>query len=195
MYSTPAPMILFSDTSSNNFLTMQLKSTANLQHTLSTVTGIMNRANPGFPVEPRFVDEDFERSFKSELLVGRLSAIFAILAILISCLGLFGLAAYSAEQRSKEIGIRKVLGASVQNLAILLSKDFLQLVVLSCLLAFPVAWWYIYHWLENFEYRTNIGVLAFVLPSIGALLIALLTVTFQAIRAATANPVKNLRTE
>jgi len=118
-----------------------------------------------------------------------------VLTIIISCLGLFGLATFTAERRIKEIGIRKVLGASVTGIAGLLSKDFLQLVFISCLIAFPVAWQIMHNWLQNYEYRTTISWWVFLLAGLGAIFIALFTVSFQAIKAAVANPVKSLRTE
>jgi ABC-type antimicrobial peptide transport system permease subunit len=124
-----------------------------------------------------------------------LAGVFATLAIIISCLGLFGLAAYTAERRTKEIGIRKVLGASARGLAGLLSKDFLQLVSISCIIAFPIAWWMMHSWLSDFEYRVHISWWIFLGAGILAILIALLTVSFQAIKAAMANPVKSLRNE
>jgi ABC-type antimicrobial peptide transport system permease subunit len=129
------------------------------------------------------------------MLMGKLANIFAALAIIISCLGLFGLATYTAERRTKEIGIRKVLGASVQGIAGLLSKDFLQLVVISCLVAFPFAWWMMHSWLQNYQYRIEVSWWIFLIAGAVAILIALLTVSFQAIKAAIANPVKSLRTE
>ena len=117
------------------------------------------------------------------------------LAIIISCLGLFGLAAFTAERRTKEIGIRKVLGASVAGITTLLSKDFLQLVAISCLVAFPVAWWMMHNWLQNYKYRIEISWWIFLAAGISAILIALITISFQSIKAAIANPVKSLRTE
>ena len=128
-------------------------------------------------------------------MIGKLSRLFAGLTILISCLGLFGLAAYTAERRTKEIGIRKVLGASVQNLLYLMSKDFLKLVLIAFVIAFPLAWWYMSHWLQDFAYRISINWWVFIAAGIGAILVALLTVSFQAIKAAISNPIKSLRTE
>ena len=129
------------------------------------------------------------------MLISKLSRVFAALAIIISCLGLFGLAAYTAERRTKEIGVRKVLGASVSGIATLLSKDFLKLVSLSCIIAFPVAWWMMHSWLQNYQYRIEISWGIFLIAGLLAILIALTTVSFQAIKAAVANPVKSLRTE
>jgi ABC-type antimicrobial peptide transport system permease subunit len=155
----------------------------------------MKRNNPGYPFDYRFVDDQFNQMFLSEMLMSKLARVFAVLAILISCLGLFGLAAYTAERRTKEIGIRKVLGASVAGLTGLLSKDFLRLVVLSCLIAFPVAWWAMHDWLQNYEYRVHIQWWVFAVAGILSVLIALFTISFQAIKAAMSNPIKNLRTE
>jgi ABC-type antimicrobial peptide transport system permease subunit len=123
------------------------------------------------------------------------STVFAVLAIIISCLGLFSLAIYTAERRIKEIGVRKVLGASVSGITALLSKDFLQLVAIACLVAFPVAWWIMHDWLLNYEYRIEISWWIFFAAGFIAMVIALITVSFQAIKAAIANPVKSLRTE
>jgi ABC-type antimicrobial peptide transport system permease subunit len=155
----------------------------------------MKRNNPAYPFDYRFVDDQFNQMFLSEMLMSKLARVFAALAIVISCLGLFGLAAYTAERRTKEIGIRKVLGASVPGIAGLLSKDFLQLVLLSCLIAFPVAWWVMYNWLQDFQYRVNIHWWVFVAAAVLAILIALITISFQAVKAALTNPVKSLRTE
>jgi ABC-type antimicrobial peptide transport system permease subunit len=141
------------------------------------------------------VDEEFGNKFSNEERIGKLSSYFAILAILISCLGLFGLASFVAEQRTKEIGIRKVLGASVANLWSLLSKEFVLLVIVSCILAVPIAWYYLQNWLSNYDYRITIKWQVFLIAAALALFITLLTVSFQAIRAAIANPVKSLRTE
>ena len=140
------------------------------------------------------MDETYDKMYQSEEKLGSLIWIFTIMAIFVGCMGLFGLAAFSAEQRTKEIGIRKVLGASMFNIVGLLSKSFVRLVLISSLLAFPVAWWAMNKWLQDFSYRITIGWWVFVVAGAAALLIALLTVSFQAIKAAVANPVKSLRT-
>ncbi|MDZ4331084.1 MAG: FtsX-like permease family protein, partial [Flavobacterium sp.] len=150
---------------------------------------------PGMPFRYRFMSDSFDEMYRSEQRAGTVAMVFATLAILIACLGLFGLVTYMAEQRNKEIGIRKVLGASVSNVVTLLSKDFLVLVLIAAVLAFPLAWWVMHKWLQDFEYRININVWFFVIAGVSALLIALITVSFQAIKAAIANPVKSLRTE
>jgi putative ABC transport system permease protein len=141
------------------------------------------------------MDDDFNSIYKSEQRMGKISVSFAVLAILIACLGLFGLAAYAAEQRIKEIGIRKVLGATISNIVSMLSKDFLKLVIISALIAFPVAWWMMNKWLQDFAYRVAISWWVFALAGVLAVAIALITVCFQAIKAALMNPVKSLRTE
>ena len=151
--------------------------------------------NLGLPFEYKFLDEDYEALYASEQRVAKLSRYFAGLAIIISCLGLFGLAAFTAQRRQKEIGIRKVVGASVSNIAAMLSGDFLKLVLVAILLAFPLSWWAMNEWLNDFAYRIDIGIGVFIAAGVAILLITLLTISFQAIKAAIANPVKNLRTE
>jgi putative ABC transport system permease protein len=195
MYSAAAPLIFFSDTSNVNVLTVRLKPGAGLSAALPLLEKAIKKDSPGYPVEYKFVDEQFDQYFKTENLIGKLAGVFAVLAIVISCLGLFGLAAFTAERRTKEIGIRKVLGATVRSLATLLSKDFLVLVTISCVIAFPVAWWMMHNWLQDYEYRVAINAWIFVAAAVLAILIALLTVSFQAIKAAFSNPVKSLRTE
>lgn len=195
MYAPASPLILFSDTSYVNYLTIRLKQTADIKPALAKIESVVKNDNPGYPVEFNFVDTDFNQIFKTETLTGELASVFAILAIFISCLGLFGLAAYTAERRTKEIGIRKVLGASAKGLAGLLSKDFLKLVAISCIIAFPVAWWMMHNWLETYEYRIKIDWIIFFIAGLLAISIALLTVSFQAIKAAMANPVNSLRSE
>ncbi|WP_299118912.1 ABC transporter permease [uncultured Winogradskyella sp.] len=162
---------------------------------LSDIETVLKKHNPAFPFEYTFVDDAFNAKFKNEQLVGELSQIFAILAILISCLGLFGLAAYTAEQRSKEIGVRKVLGASVSGIVKLLSKDFLKLVGVSILISVPIAWYATYNWLQDYAYRIEINWWIFAIAGLLAILIALATVSFQAVKAAVANPVDSLKTE
>ena len=147
------------------------------------------------PFEYTFLDEDVQKQYETEVTLSNIINSFTLMAILISCLGLFGLAAFSAEQRTKEIGIRKVLGASVFNLTSLLSKDFIRLVMIAIVIATPISWWAMTKWLQGFAYRVNIAWWMFALAGLLAIAIALFTVSFQAIRAALANPVKSLRTE
>ncbi len=174
---------------------VRTKTQSNTEQALAKIEAVMKKDNPAYPFEYKFVDDQFNQMFLSEMLVSKLSRVFAALAIIISCLGLFGLAAYMSERRTKEIGIRKVLGATTAALAGLLSKDFLQLVCISCLVAFPVAWWAMHNWLQSYEYRIEISWWIFLIAGLLAIVIALLTVSFQAIKAAIANPVKSLRTE
>ncbi|HET7361465.1 MAG TPA: ABC transporter permease [Salinimicrobium sp.] len=195
IYETADPLILFLNPEYTGFLTVRFKPEADLATAIPLLKRVIQKHNPGFPFEYKFIDEEFQQIFTTETLIGKLASVFATLAIFISCLGLFGLAAYTAEQRTKEIGIRKVLGASVKGLAGLLSKDFLKLVGISCIIAFPVAWWVMNNWLQGFAYRINMSWWVFVLAGLSAMLIALLTVSFQAIKAAIVNPVKSLKTE
>lgn len=195
IYQKAEPLLLYADTTGTNYLTVRFKPDADLSSAIPLLKGVIQRHNQGFPFEYEFIDEEFQKIFTTETLIGKLASVFASLAIFISCLGLFGLAAYTAEQRTKEIGIRKVLGASVKGLAGLLSKDFLKLVAISCFVAFPVAWWIMNNWLQEFAYRISMSWWVFVLAGLAAILIALLTVSFQAIKAAIINPIKSLRTE
>ena len=195
VYGTGAPLILLDGAYNATVMAIRFKPGADLAQALEKTEGVMKEANPGFPFEYHFADKDFDKMFSAETLIGKLAGIFAILAIFISCLGLFGLASYTAERRTKEIGIRKVLGASTAGLTALMAREFVQLVLLSFIIAFPVAWWYMNHWLEDYAYRTSMHWWVFALTGMAALLIALVTVCSQAIRAALANPVKSLKTE
>jgi putative ABC transport system permease protein len=174
---------------------LRLKSNQNTERALAKIESVIKRNNPAYPFNFRFVDDQFNRMFQAEMLIGKLARVFAALAIIISCLGLFGLAAFTAERRTKEIGVRKVLGASVPGIAALVSKDFLKLVAIACVVAFPAAWWLMSSWLNNYEYRVGISWWIFLTAGIAAILIAVCTVSYQAIHAALANPVKSLRTE
>ncbi|HRI22047.1 MAG TPA: FtsX-like permease family protein, partial [Panacibacter sp.] len=162
---------------------------------LALMKPIFEKYNPAYPFEYHFADEEYAKKFNYEELVANLAAIIAVLAIFISCLGLFGLASFTAEQRVKEIGVRKVLGASIFNLWQLLSKDFVILVLLSCAIAIPIGWYCMNEWLKSYQNKTGINVYVFVIVVLVAIIITLLTVSFQAIKAAIANPVKSLRTE
>ena len=151
--------------------------------------------SPGMPFSYRFMNESFNNMYRAEQRVGEISITFSILTIFIACLGLFGLVTYMAEQRTKEIGVRKVLGASISNVIIMLSKDFLKLVLIAAIIAFPIAWWAMHTWLQQFAYRISISWWIFIVAGIAALLIGLITVSFQAVKAAVANPVDSLRSE
>jgi putative ABC transport system permease protein len=197
MYSKPDPVIFLSlgPKMTATVMYVRLKPQTDPERALAFIGGVMKKDNPGYPFDYRFVGDQFNDMFQNEMLVGRLSRVFATLAVLISCLGLFGLAAYTAERRTREIGIRKVLGASVSGISVLISKDFLKLVGLSCGVAFPIAWLAMHSWLQHYPYRIEISWWIFLLAGLTAMLIALFTVSFQAIRAAVANPVQSLRTE
>lgn len=162
---------------------------------LASLEKICKDLNPKFPFTYSFSDEEYQKLYKSETIVGKLSGYFAFLGIFISCLGLLGLAMFTAEQRTKEIGIRKVLGASIPSLFTLLSKDFIVLVIVAMAIATPLAWWAMHNWLQDFAYKIPIQAWVFALAGTLAILIALITVSFQAIKVALANPVKSLRTE
>ena len=176
-------------------MTIRLKPTVALVSALEKIKNVFKKYNPEAPFDYSFVDEQYGKKFSNEMKIANLATLFAVLAIFISCLGLFGLASFVAEQRTKEIGIRKVLGASVANLWQLLSKEFVVLVAISFLIAGPVAYYFMNNWLTNYTYRAGISWWIFGIAGIGALLITLITVSYQAIRAAVGNPVKSLRTE
>jgi len=168
---------------------------ADLPNTLSFIKSTWNKFSPDFPLDYKFLDENFAAMYQSEDKLSTLLWIFTVMAIFVGCMGLFGLAAFSAEQRTKEIGIRKVLGASVANIVGMLSRNFLKPVFIASVLAFPIAWWAMNGWLEDFPYRVTISWWVFAVAGVAALLIALITVSFQAIKAATSNPVTSLRSE
>lgn len=167
----------------------------NIQNALSSISASWQKLNPGEPFDYSFLDQDFQKNYVAEDRLASIIRYFTIIAIFISCLGLFGLATFTAEQRTKEIGIRKVLGANVSGLVTLLSRDFLLLVLIAFLIAAPISWYIMNTWLQDFAYRVDISWWIFIVAGCLALLVAFLTISIQAIRAATANPVKNLRTE
>jgi putative ABC transport system permease protein len=194
-YQPVEAMTLIFSPSWSSTITLRLNKTDNLDESINIVEDVFKKLNPTYPFEFRFADTDFEKKFSTINLISRLATIFASLAILITCLGLFGLAAFTAEQRTKEVGIRKVMGASVSSLVLLISKDFTRLVVFGFLISGPIAWWFLNNFLERYSYRINI--LWWVLPAAGtaSLLLALIIVSTQALRAARANPSKSLRSE
>jgi putative ABC transport system permease protein len=165
------------------------------QDALALIQSVWKRHSADRPLEYKFLDDHFAEVYKADAQVSTIVSILAGLAIIISCLGLFGLASYAAEKRVKEVGIRKVMGASVQNIVTLLSTHFIKLVIMANLIAWPIAWLTISRWLQDYAYRVNISWWVFVIAGVVALLIALLTVSFQAVKAAIANPVKSLRSE
>ena len=197
MYGTPAPVVFFAQTHNENESSMyvRIKKQSDPEQAIAKIEPVMKKYNPSFPFTYKFVDDEFNQLFQNEMLVSKLSRIFAALAIIISCLGLFGLAAYTAERRIKEIGIRKVLGATVTGLTGLLLKDFIKLVFISCVVAFPIGWWTMHSWLQNYQYHTTVSWWVFIIAGATAMLIAIITISYQAIKAALMNPVKSLKTE
>ncbi|HEY5824906.1 MAG TPA: ABC transporter permease [Cyclobacteriaceae bacterium] len=176
-------------------VSLRLSKENNPQESLAKIEAVFKKYNPAYPFTYRFADDEFNRKFTNIQMIGRLANLFSALAIIISCLGLFGLAAFTAEQRTKEIGIRKVLGATVSSVVVLISKDFTRLIILAFVLASPLAWWAMNNWLKAYSYRINIE--WWILATAGALTlaVALIVVSFQAIKAAVSNPVKSLRSE
>jgi len=163
-----------------------------------TIAGIQKcyeTYNPGFPFEFHFLDQAYQKQYMTEMRVEILSRYFAALAILISCLGLFGLATFTAQRRQKEFGIRKIAGATPKDIAAMLSADFLKLVGLAILVAFPVSWWVMHQWLQTFAYRIHLGIQVFLISAVSVLFITLVTISYQAIQAALVNPVKSLRSQ
>jgi len=180
-----------------NVGTMEIKLNPRLgtSEALGRVEAVFKRYNPASPFSYRFADEEYGKKFGNEQRIGRLASFFAVLAIFISCLGLFGLASFVAEQRTREIGIRKVLGASLGNVWGLLSREFVLLVIVSLLVAMPLSYYFMHRWLENYEKHTGMPWWIFAAAGAGALLITMLTVSFQALKAGLANPVRSLRSE
>jgi putative ABC transport system permease protein len=176
-------------------ITVRIKPGIVMQDGLARIEPVFKKYNPGSPFVYKFTDEEYARKFNDEKRTGDLTTIFAVLAIFISCLGLFGLASFVAEQRTKEIGIRKVLGASVFTVWKLLSKDFISLVLIACVIAIPLAWYFLHEWLQKYQYRTSISWWIFAAAVAGALLVTLITVTYQTIRAAIIKPVNSLKAE
>ena len=194
-FTTVSPSFFLLDYNGVNVINIRLQPKLGTEKALAKVSGIFKKYNPTSPFIYKFVDAEFAKKFEEVQRIGKLTSFFAILAIFISCLGLFGMASFMAEQRIKEIGVRKVLGASVFNLWGLLSKDFVMMVLIALLIATPAAYYFMHNWLQNYEYRTALSWWIFAAAGFGALMITLITVSFQAIKAAIANPVKSLRTE
>ncbi|WP_373059942.1 ABC transporter permease [Zunongwangia sp. H14] len=178
-----------------NYYNVRLNPDKSVREDLELLEQTFKNSFPGLPFEYQFIDEEYSKKFADEERIASLAKVFTILAILISCLGLFGLASYVAEKRTKEIGIRKVLGATISNLWLMLSSDFIRLVFIAILIALPLAYIFMNKWLQKFVYRTDLSWWIFVAAGLGAFLITIITVSFQAIRASTTNPVKSLRTE
>jgi putative ABC transport system permease protein len=194
MYKKIAPMFFRCTRKDNQYVYVKLKA-GKERETMASLEAAYKQFHQGLAFEYRFLDDDYEALYQSEQRVSVLSRYFAGIAILISCLGLFGLAAFTAQKRKKEIGIRKVVGASTPDVVMLLSKDLLLLVLMAMLIAFPLAAWAMHQWLKGFAYRVGMGSLVFVIAGASIIVITLVTISFQAIKAAMANPIDSLRAE
>jgi putative ABC transport system permease protein len=194
-YKPVTPTVYVVDHNWIGIVTVAIKTGVPVKEALTKIEAVIKKYNPNLPFNYTFNDEEYAKKFADEQRVGRLATFFTILAIFISCLGLFGLASFVAEQRKKEIGLRKVLGASTYNLWRMLSKEFAWLVIISCFIAIPFAWYYSNSWLKQYDYRTSVSVWIFLGSGFGVLLITLLTVSYQAVKAALKNPVNSLRSE
>jgi putative ABC transport system permease protein len=188
-----SPLVLF-DNEDTGALTIRINS-ADIPGLLSQIKEKWRAVSPNLQLDYSFMDEDFDNNYRSEQRIGKIAVSFTSLAVVIACLGLFGLAAYAAEQRTKEIGIRKVLGAGTSTIVGMLSKDFLLLVFIAICIASPLAWWAMHSWLQEFAYRQNIQWWVVAIAGAAALMIAFITISFQSIKAALTNPVKSLRSE
>lgn len=188
-------MILIFEPTWSSTVTIRLNPTNDMKASLDKVERVFKKLNPNYPFEFRFADVDFQRKFSVINLTARLAWLFASLAIAITCLGLFGLAAFTAEQRTKEIGIRKVMGASVFNLVKLISKDFSRLVIFAFLISSPIAWWFLNNFLQRYQYRIEVAWWVLLAVGLFALILALVIVSVQALKAAVMNPVESLRSE
>jgi putative ABC transport system permease protein len=194
-YEQPVPAMYFLSPWRMSSITMRINPRLSAQEAFRRISPVMAKYSPAEPFDYKFVDEEYDARFRGELRVGQLAGFFTAVAIFISCLGLFGLASFVAEQRTREIGVRKVLGATVFNLWKMLSRDFVLLVSLSCLIAIPIAGLSLHQWLQQFAYRTEISLWIFVAAGVASMVIAILTISFQTIRAAIVNPITSLRSE
>ena len=194
-YEPTDPSIIFLSENDMQWLYIKINPSVSPHEALPKIEKVLAGIAPSAPFDYSFADEAYKAKFKSEEQIGKLATLFSVLALLISCLGLFGLASFMAEQRTKEIGIRKIMGASIGNVWMMLSKDFVRLVLISCTLAIPISIYVMNNWLGQYEYRTSISWNIFVFTGVGSLVLTLLTVSFQAIKAAINNPVKSLRSE
>ena len=194
-YEPIRPLIYSLASDQGGVITMRINPGLSATESLSRIESTFKKYDPGAPFQYNFVDQEYAGKFFYEMRIAKLTTFFSILAIIISCLGLFGVASFIAEQRTKEIGVRKVLGATVMNVWGMLSKDFVFLVLIALALASPISYYFLDNWLQKYEYRTSIAWWIFAVTGLGTMLITLLTVSFQAIKAATRNPVKSLRSE
>ncbi|SEW06189.1 ABC transporter permease [Chitinophaga arvensicola] len=188
------PMVIMLQPKESSYMMLRLGK-GEVAGQVAAVEKIFTTLNPGYPVDYHFLDETFDNMYQSETMLRKLAQVFAVVAVLISCLGLFGLSVFTAEQRKKEIGIRKILGASVMNVTSLLSREFLTLVIIGILLATPVSWYMMNNWLSGFAYHTDLSAWIFIIAGVLAVLIALATVSYQSIKAALSNPVTALKAE
>jgi putative ABC transport system permease protein len=194
-YEPVDPMMMYFGPENTNYITIRLNDGVRPQQAIAQLESVFKRHNPAYPFEYEFVDESFNNKFLTEVLISKITNIFAMLAIFICCIGLAGLASFTIEKRIREIGIRKVLGASLQQLLLLISKEFLKLVFVAFVIAVPLTWWLMFNWLEKYPYRVDIGVWLFMIVGVVILLLTLAVVSINTLRAATTSPVKNLRTE
>jgi len=194
-FAQAVPTIFMMSYEGLGVITIKTNPERSMHESLSKIETIFKKYDPASPFVYSFVDDDYAKKFAAEQRIGSLATFFAAFAVFISCLGIFGLASFMAEQRIKEIGVRKVLGATVLNLWSLLSKDFIVLVLVSILIAIPASWYFMHNWLQAYEYRTGISLWVFIATTIGVVAITLITVSFQAIKAAVANPVDSLKEE
>jgi putative ABC transport system permease protein len=194
-YKPVRPSLFHLSNEQESVFILRINPTLSAQAALSKMETVFKKYDAALAFKADFVDDEFAKKFGNEKRIGTLATFFAILAIFISCLGLFGLASFVAEQRVKEIGIRKVLGASVGGIWQLLSKDFVILVIIACIIAIPTGYYYMQQWLQKYDFRTSVTWDVLVAPAVGALIVTLITVSFQTIKAAVVNPVKSLRSE
>ena len=196
MYNLIDPLVIYVNTSPfySNFLNVKL-APGNWEDAIAVLNVKWKEFSPNKPFEFYFLDEELKKLYDSEIKIGRIFTVFAVLSIIISCLGLFGLSAFSAQQRVKEIGIRKVLGANLGGILGLLSREYIMLILVANLIAWPLGWYFSAEWLSTFPYRTGLNIGIFIITFLGALVVALTTVSFQSMKAANANPIKSLRNE
>jgi putative ABC transport system permease protein len=188
-------LVFVYDNAWSDYYSLKIRTNKPLTEIINTVSAEYKAAFPGNPFNYFFLDDYYNMQYQSDQLFGKIIALFTLLAVIIACLGLFGLSSYLILQRTKEIGIRKVLGATAQQIMVLVSKKFIVTILIANVIAWPIAYFLIEDWLNGFAYRIDIGLLSFLIPGVCILLIAILTVATQSVRAANTDPVKNLRTE
>jgi putative ABC transport system permease protein len=194
-YEPVKQTIFWLDYKENTLMNIRMNPSLSVKESLSRIENVFAALFPAVPFDFKFTDDEYALKFAAEERIGKLASLFASLAIVISCLGLFGMSSFVAEQRKKEIGIRKILGASVVKLWKMLSLEFISLIIISCLLSAPLAWSFLSNWLENYEYHTEISIWVFILASAIALVTTLLTISYQVIKVSIINPVKSLKAE